>query len=218
MAGPLSFWANRKSRNGARHLSRVPQRHREPWCTTPPIAKETKETTMAETVNEKTLSEMRRILRGMARVMGDEDPSPQLLNMLDTMDDARLCAVAQEALANFQRSRGLLRSLSAEVKETKKAIDVVREENKAAERTLIDAAKAIKERDDLAEKYKELKKQVDPEKQQLEVMYAIEEATKKQQEEIAATRRELAQRTSEVAELRESKKRLKEALNRLADK
>jgi hypothetical protein len=42
---------------------------------------------------------------------------------------------------------------------------------------VLEAQKAIKERDDIAAKYAELQKQLDPEKQQLEIMYAIDEAT-----------------------------------------
>lgn len=162
----------------------------------------------------------RRVLRGL--VLASTDPSEEaqkrITAQLETLDDVRLVALATEALANIKRVKVGYDALEADLKAMRKALEVIRADHASMESVLADAEKAIRERDDIAAKYQELKKQFDPEKQQLEIMYAIEEATKAQRDESAALRRELAQRGSEVENLRASKKRLREALDRLAGK
>lgn len=165
-----------------------------------------------------TLNGMRRIMRGMVIVVTDPSSQDKVSTMLEITDDVRLTALAQEALANFKRAKAAFDQIQGELAGQRKELERMRQEVKVEERLLGEAQKAIKERDDIAAKYTELRKQVDPEKQQLEIMYAIDEATKSLKDESGALRRELGQRQTEVNELRASKKRLREALDRLAGK
>lgn len=213
MAGPLRYWPNRKSKNGHRPLSRVPRHHTHAWSTTPPIAKE-------DEVTDTTTTDMRRILRGMVLAMTDSSDAAQAKTsaMLETIQDQVLVQIAQEALANFKRAKISYDKIENELKSVRKDIDRIRSEYSADETKLKEAMKATQERDDIAAKYKELQKQLDPEKHQLEIMYAIDEATKALREESAGLRRELGQRQTEIEALKNSKKRLREALDRLAGK
>jgi chromosome segregation ATPase len=205
------FYPNRKSRNGSRPLSRVPRVHRAPpWSTSPPTARK-------DPVSE-SLDPMRRILRSMVLLVTDSSTQEKLSSMLENTDDVRLVALAQEAYANLKRAKTTLDQIQGELVGQRKELERIRKEFAVEERALLEAQKAIKERDDIAAKYKELQKQLDPEKQQLEIMYAIDEATAAAKEEATALRRELGQRQTEVNELRASKKRLREALDRLAGK
>lgn len=222
MAGPLSWQPNRKSRNGMRALSKVPREHRyPPWSTTPPIAEEPMEHLKLQTDAEPdALTKMRRVLRGMVLVVVERtgDAHDKMASMLEGTNDERLAALAQEALYSFTRLKAHYDKIDDEMRGMRKALEQIRTEHAAQERALVEAQKATKERDDIAAKYQELKKQVDPEKQQLEIMYAIDEATAKLKEENSAVRRELGQRQTEINDLKASKRRLREALDRLAGK
>lgn len=167
---------------------------------------------------DENVERMRKVLRGMVLVVTDasSDAQSKMSAALGTMNDTRLAAVAQEALSNFKRAKSTYDALEAELQKMRKDLSRIRSEHAIEERGLLEAQKAIKERDDIAARYKELQKQSDPEKQQLEVMYAIDEATKAMRDESAGLRRDLGQRQSEISELRASKKRLREALDRLA--
>lgn len=218
MSAPLSWRPNNKSRIGLRSLSRTPRTLRHPpWSTTPPIAEgEPMGQPQPLQQTEDALTKMRRVLRGMVLVVtdaNDEQARSKLTAMLENTDDVRLAALGMEALANFQRLKSTYDKIDVQMRETKKSLEALREGMAAEERALASAKKAIEERDDIAAKYKELKQQLDPEKQQLEIMYAIDEATKTSKEELANVRRELMQRKSEVDELRESKRRLRKALD-----
>lgn len=200
-----------------RSLSRTPRKHRHPaWSTTPPIAND--EDSMEQP--HESLTKMRQVLRGMVLVVTDMSPERQskFSSMLEGTDDTRLAALAQEALTNITRAKASYDRIEAELRDMRKTLERFRTEHAAEERALLEAQKAFRERDDFAAKLKELKKQVDPEKQQLEIMYAIDEATAKLKEESSGLRRELGQRQTEVEQLRASKKRLREALDRLAGK
>ncbi len=212
MAGPLVFWPNRKSAIGVRACSRVPRHHHLPgWSTTPPIAE--------VTVDEVKIA-VRRVLSGMVLVLIDssDDAQKKMIDTLDSVDDVRLVALAQEALQNFKRQKSYYDRIDGEYKTLRGDVDRLRNEMKNEEGALKEAAKAIAERDEIASKYRELKKQIDPEKQQLEIMYAIDEATAAIKEESTTLRKELGQRQTEIEALRVSKKRLREALDRLAGK
>lgn len=162
----------------------------------------------------------RRVLRGLVLCATDpsEESQKRVASMLDGLDDVRLVQLATEALTNVKRVKSSYDEIEATIKKMRQELESVRGAMAAAERAVVDAEKARKERDDIAAKYAELKKQLDPEKQQLEIMYAIDEATKAAKDESVQLRRELAQRQAEVDNLRASKKRLREALDRLAGK
>lgn len=125
------------------------------------------------------LAKMRRVLRGMVLVVVDRsgDAQDKMSRMLEGTDDTRLAALGEEALANFKRFKDSYDKIDAEMREMRKALEGIRAEHSGHERALVEAQRAAKERDDIAAKYKELQKQVDPEKQQLEIMYAIDAAT-----------------------------------------
>lgn len=208
------YHLNRKSKNGHRALSRVPRQHRvPPWSCTPPIAKET-------AVNEQQLIDARRIMRELVLAVTGKGESDQRTahKMLDEIDDTRLIALANEALTNFRRVHKMFETWDKELGDTRKTINRLRTELDEDAARLAEVTRAIEERDDLAVKYKELQKRLDPERAQLEIMYAVEAATKEVRDEIAGLRRELAQRNSEIDNLRASKKKLREAIARLTDK
>ena len=171
-------------------------------------------------MNDETLSKVRLIMRGMVLVVTDSAAEVQekRSEMLEAMDDAHLASLAMEALANIRRAKATYDNIDAELKDVRRTMDRLRKEYAVEESALKEAQKAIAERDDIAAKYKELQKQLDPEKHQLEIMYAIEEATSTLKEESVGLRRELGQRQTEINDLRASKKRLREALDRLAGK
>jgi hypothetical protein len=203
---------NRKSANGSRALSRVPREHSTAWSTTPPIAQQ------ESTMESPTTNEMRRILRGMVAVMSGAQGLQMQPAGLAELDDARLCALAQAALENFGRMKTTFDGVEGDIRRVKKELEEMRLADSNAERLLAEAKKAVDERDDLARKYKALQKEVDPERRQLEIMYAIDEATKALKDEAAGLRRDLAQRGSEVESLRATKRKLREAIDRLAGK
>lgn len=161
---------------------------------------------------------MRRVLRGMVTLLANQRDDDKITAMLDGMDDARLALLAQESLTNIKRSKTAYDAVEGELVNMRKEIERIRAEFKDGERALQQATKAIGERDDLAAKLRDLQKQLDPEANQLKIMYAIDEATAKLKEESSALRRELGQRKTEVEELRVSKRRMREAIDRLAGK
>lgn len=165
-------------------------------------------------------AEARGLLRRLvlAATGESEEAQKRTTAMLDGLDDSRLMVLANESLANLQRIRVSFDEIDGGLKEMRRELERSRNEHKVDTALLAEAEKAIKERDDIAAKYQELKKQVDPEKHQIEIMYAIDEAKKEQADEVVALKRELGQRLSEVNELKASKKRLREALDRLAGK
>lgn len=167
-----------------------------------------------------SLTAMRRVLRGMVLLVTDqaEDEQKKRAGQLESIDDARLAALAQEALFNLKRAKATFDQIQGELVGYRKELERMRKELALEERALLEAQKAVRERDDIAAKYKELQKQVDPEKHQLEIMYAIDEATKALKDESQSLRRELGQRQTEINDLKASKKRLREALDRLAGK
>lgn len=219
MPWPPGYLLNRKSRLGHRPLARMPRAHRQPWFTTPPIASETEETMEGQQQqNDRPTEPMRRILRSLVSLVASKGDDPKQIAAIEGMDDVRLAALAQEALANITRAKKLYDSVDTGLGDMRKELDRIKAEHRQDERALAEAQKAIRERDDIAAKYRELQKQVDPDAAQLKIMYAIDEATKAMKDEAAGLRRELAQRQTEVNELKASKKRLREALDRLAGK
>lgn len=211
---PYRWWLNRKSKNGSRELSRTPRRLRVPgWSTTPPIAKE-KEIAM----DMSDVDMWRKLLQDMVLAVTSEDAQGKTSEMLADMDDKRLAAIAREALSNLKRAKTVSDSFGKQLADMRKETERIRKEFAVEERALLEAQKAIRERDDIAEKYNRLQKEHDPEKHQLQIMYAIDETRAEAKEEMSALRRELGQRQTEVNELRTSKKRLREALDRLAGK
>jgi chromosome segregation ATPase len=216
VAGPLVFWPNRKSALGLRACSKLPRGHRAPWSTLPPIAKGG----LMGVVNDADVEAMRKVLGRLLLVMTDPTEAQQQKaeRMLAEMPDEALALTASEALTGVRRLKTSFEGLENQLATLRKEIEQIRMLEAASRRELADGQKAIKERDDIAAKYKELQKQLDPEKQQLEIMYAVDAATVALKEETAKLRSELAQRQGEIETLRASKKRLREALDRLAGK
>lgn len=66
------------------------------------------------------------------------------------------------------------------------------------------------------ESERQARKEADPDTIALKVMYGVDEAMKEQRREVAELRALLAQRDEEIAELKRSKKRLREAIDRLS--
>jgi hypothetical protein len=209
---PLGYLVNNKSRIGHRKLSRLPRELAAPFATTPPIAKETPmpEPGLPDTV--------RRLLRELVLAFVDEDQRERTTKMLDQVDDTRLSVLGWDTLGSTKRMRETYVKFLEELKQCRKELQEISKDNNHAEQALVEAQRAIKERDDIAAKYKELQKQLDPEKAQLEIMYAVEAATKAKADEIATLRREVAQRDSDVEALRASKKKLRMALDKITGK
>ncbi len=210
--------SDRKSLIGHRPLSRVPRRHRlPPWSTIPPIAPcAPMDGNEAERVLTKVIAPMRDLLIDVACAVANDDSEVSM--SVRQLDDQRLIAVAREAVSNFKRTMTGYRSVESELLQMRKDMNEYRNEQRLEERALEAAKKALAERDDIAAKYKELQKQIDPERRQLEVMYAVDEATKAARAEASTLRRDLAQRQSEIDALKATKRKLREAMDRLADK
>lgn len=209
MAGPLVFWPNRKSRNGLRRLSRVPRRlYRPTWFTTPPIAKE-------DAVSEEVNNLLIQVFNCVASSVGE----PAETGLIVT-DGVVLCQRILKMMPKLLVQRRDI--LTREVEYADKEIAVAEAElaaQQAKQRQLVaesEREEIAAERDDIAAKLSALRKEVDPEAIQLRIMYAADEATTAKQRELAEARSEIATLKSEVEELKRGKKRLREALDRLA--
>lgn len=204
MAGPLVFWPNRKSRLGIRTLSNLAKRasHRA-WFTTPPIA----EDTMKEAAFE--AAELNRW------IMGEQDKRKRIRLVLEKVGPDLLAAfddVVLEASEGNRAARELedrladLKRVEGSLLDMKRTVEAVRRELAAVSR----------ENDEKTADLRALRKEIDPEEIKLRIMYATDDALIAKNAELAKEKAFSAALTSRVAELERSKKRLREALDRLS--
>jgi hypothetical protein len=180
MAGPLVFWANRKSKLGLRHnVSKRPYAyaHRRPFVTTPPIAEE-----------------------------------PMLdLTTLGGVDE--LALVKDENAKLKRQNEGLRADLREMLDGTAAQLD-------RSERTLAEARRLVEstqsEFEQLRAELRDARKEADPETLALKIMYGVDAATEHHHRELGELRAVIATKDSEISELKRSKRRLREALDRLS--
>lgn len=210
MAGPLVFWPNRKSRMGARRLSRVPRRlFRPPWFTTPPIAKEDDmrnkldltvlPSTLAATNTAGQFAEHLTAVHELVKTH-----APHLL--------ASYAALLTDFEASADREDALLRLRKENIETKRQLVEALR-----AHLPFEEQLKALREQlgEAMAEQ-RRIRKEHDADAIELRTLYRIDEAMAEHRKELAAAKETIATKDSEIAELRRSKKRLREALDRLA--
>lgn len=204
MAGPLVFWPNRKSKHGAQASSKVPRAHRKPFATEPPVMRTKLKPSRTQLDRFGTLdhpdllaemrseiaSEMPGYLEIFDLVLKHRDALASMVKVLE--DKEKLHSDAARVLDEAQAE---LRKLENVTKENAR----LREENEAKTADL-----------------RKLRDQVDEDKIQLRILYAIDEACAERDGELKAARGEIAELKSRIAELESSKRKLRDALNRLS--
>jgi vacuolar-type H+-ATPase subunit I/STV1 len=124
---------------------------------------------------------------------------PHLFALLDGRAQAvREC---QDLVANADRSLAEAREMVNSIKSMAKDNQDLRADNETKTAEL-----------------RRLRKEIDPDEIQLKIMYAIDEATARKDQEIRSARAEIVELRSRVEELERSKKKLREAIARLSEK
>lgn len=204
MAGPLVFWPNRKSKHGAQSSAKVPRAHRKPFATEPPVMK-TKAKLFERPIDRygtldhpDLLAEMR---SGMARDM------PGYVEVFD------LVLKHRDALASMVK---VLEDKEALHSETAKVLDEAQAEIRKLESVTKENTKLREENEAKTADLRKLRDQIDEDKIQLRILYAVDEACAGRDGELKAARGEIAELKSRIAELESSKRKLRDALNRLS--
>lgn len=177
MAGPFTWWPNRKSAIGLRNCSKRPYSHSRVFVTQPPIA---------------------------GSPLG-VDKERMLLSRIEQLEGELRKAAARDADGR-EKMAALVESSDAVLKNA--------QETQRRCNAIVDASKS--EFHELRGKLAAAEKAADPDTIALKVMYGVEAATAHHQRELAEMRGQLAAKDSEIAELKRSKRRLREALDRLS--
>jgi hypothetical protein len=183
MAGPFTWWPNRKSAIGLRQCSKRPYAHSRVFVTAPPVARSPMLDLNTLGVDEKTMlrAEIERLQSENRRLVARE---------ADLREDAQRLLESSDAIA--RHSEGT----TARCKE------------------VVEAAKA--EFIELRKQLAAAQKEADPDTIALKIMYAVDAATERHQREVAELRAVISTKDTEIAELKRSKRRLREALDRLS--
>lgn len=135
------------------------------------------------------------------------DPKSNPAEYQDKSDEDLALLVAKITVDRLKEHHGVLWGHKAEHERLEAdvlaAVRKEREEHEAAREKLIAEIRA-------------LKKEIDPDEIRLKIMYAVDEATAAKDKVIAEQRATIVTMQSEIEELKRAKKRLREALDRLA--
>lgn len=183
MAGPFTWWPNRKSAIGLRNCSKRPYSHSRVFVTQPPIAG----TPMLD-----------------LNTLG-VDKERMLLSKIEQLESENRRLLAREADGR-ERVEQLLAS--------SKMITEHSARLQADCRAVVEQSKT--EFADLRRQLAAAQKEADPDTIALKIMYGVDAATEHHKREIAELRAVIAAKDSEIAELKRSKRRLRDALDRLS--
>lgn len=183
MAGPFTWWPNRKSAIGLRNCSKRPYSHSRVFVTTPPIAENPMLDLNTLGVDEKE------VLRSHVAHL-ESELRKAAARESDVREDMKLLLATTEELSKHADER---------LAEARVIVEKAKTEYEKMRATVIAA-----------------QKEADPDTIALKVMYGVDERTEHHAREKAELRGIIAAKDSEIAELKRSKRRLREALDRLS--